>query len=138
MSDLAKRAVACPGWRWMAGMLTTHGRIVGGLGLSHLSGLSGAPLVTTDQDETGAWVECTDTVDDWPAMLPDLDDPATLGCLLTLVTEAHDEEMLPCMDSKGDWGVRRAIPGYAPVIPEIHRTKAEALVAALEAAPDGT
>jgi hypothetical protein len=67
--------------------------------------------------------------------LPDLTDPATLGCLLALVSAAHGWEMLPYMDSKGDWGVRRAIPGYGPIILATHRTKAAALVAALEAAP---
>jgi hypothetical protein len=67
--------------------------------------------------------------------LPDLTDPATLGCLLALVTEAYGWEMLPYKDSKGDWGVRRAVPGYRPVILSRYRCKAEALVAALEAAP---
>ena len=70
-----------------------------------------------------------------PLALPDFTDPATLGALLGQVCEAWGEEMLLCMDSKGDWGVMRAIPGYVPVIPEIHRTKAGALLAALEAAP---
>ena len=68
-------------------------------------------------------------------VLPDLTDPCTLGGLLALVTAAYRWEMLPYMDSKGDWGVRRAIPGYGPIIPSTHRTKAAALVAALEAAP---
>ena len=66
---------------------------------------------------------------------PVWDDPATLGALVWQVCEAWGEEMLLCMDSKGDWGVVRAIPGYAPVIPEIHRTKAGALLAALEVTP---
>jgi hypothetical protein len=67
--------------------------------------------------------------------LPDLTDPCTIGGLNALVTRAHGWEMLPYMDSKGDWGVRRAIPGYGPIILATHRTKAAALVAALEAAP---
>ena len=60
-------------------------------------------------------------------LLPDLTDPATLGCLLALVREALDIPYLCISISpEGRWWV----DGYS-----LHDTEAEALVAALEAAP---
>jgi hypothetical protein len=60
--DLARRAIACPGWRWMPGMLAL---------------------------DTGLRLD--EMTDDWEAELPDFSDPATLGCLLALVREAWDD-----------------------------------------------
>jgi hypothetical protein len=78
---LARRAVACRGFRWLPGMLTTEGmRVV---------------------------VRCFGDDNEPDDDIPDLTDPATLGCLLALVREA------------------RAVPFL----------QAENLVAALEAAP---
>lgn len=110
---LARRAVACKGWRWMPGMATytpvpytsPHlGRIVSGEGdIFHLW-----------RDET----------------IPRLRDPATLGCLLALVREAH-----------GCRCYTQAVGGYWAVQNDdteqawgAEATEAEALVAALEAA----
>ena len=63
MEELAKRAVACKHWRWMAGMSDKQGfRFIG-------------PLF---EDRAS-----TDSA------LPDLSDPATLGCLLHLVFMAY-------------------------------------------------
>jgi hypothetical protein len=74
---------------------------------------------------------------------PDLSDPATLGCLLALVREAWGDPRLVAMD-QGDagprwtlvrwdeeWGTVDARPGH----PIAGLTEAEALIAALEAAP---
>lgn len=105
-NELAKRAVACKGWRWLPGMAWS---------------VPGEWSTGRDSPPAGA--------------LPDLTDLCTLGGLLALVTEAYGWEMLPYQDSKGDWGVRRAIPGYRPVILSRYRCKAAALVAALEAEP---
>ena len=54
---------------------------------------------------------------------PDLADPATLGCLLALVSTAYDLSLedVYCVRLTGGWG----IPGVA---------RAEAMIAALEAA----
>ena len=125
---LAKRAVACKGWRWMPGMLTSfNARHLG----RHLWVDQGSSVVVyADQNE---------------GEVPDLTDPATLGCLLALVREAfpgcHAEPNgAPEWDGYDEaerdnwWAVFTCGP---------HRlmangaTEAEALVAALEAAPCG-
>jgi hypothetical protein len=78
-------------------------------------------------------------------MVPDLTDPATLGCLLTLVREAwgdprlvviyHGEAAYPGQ-SEG-WAVQCA-DNRLPVAGEDYPSEGEALVAALEAAPSGS
>ena len=105
---LARRAVACKGWRWRPGM---------------------AYWWLDDRDRV-ADTEPGDLRRDG-SLLPDLTDPATLGCILALVREAwgdprlvviyHGEAAYPGQ-SEG-WGYSRSA------------SEAEALVAALEAAP---
>ena len=75
-------------------------------------------------------------------ILPDLDDPATLGGLLSPVREAYDCPSLQCGHVGGwDEGWDSWIVGNPPgrghgcVIAGTGSTEAEALVAALEAAP---
>jgi hypothetical protein len=121
--DLARRAVACKGFRWMPGMRwetdDDHGRL--------------------DDFQPEYMGRPADA-------LPDLTDPATLGCLLALVRDAwgapralvrlssngksfhlFDVDRVTITKGNwaaflcGDWGVQ---------------SEAEALVAALEAAPD--
>jgi len=59
--------------------------------------------------------------------LPDLTDPATLGCLLALVREAWgDRYLCASLSPRKLW----MVDGWS-----LHDTEAEALVAALEAAP---
>jgi hypothetical protein len=122
--DLGKRAVACKKWRWMPGMLVR------------------CPGYQSRLDEdTFGW---NIVVEGW---LPDLSDPATLGCLLALVREAWSTAASP----------RPGLPGYdaGRIYVEPHaggwhacwpngtrlgssrteNTEAGALVAALEAAP---
>lgn len=126
LKQLASRAVACKRWRWMPGMLSNKdlrvtrcdddGYVVGYY--EHLSYIA----------------ECV------KGSTPDLTDPATLGCLLALVREA--------LEPRG-WGVTLCLVNLGPgwqlgylaggqwfsPIGTIHRSEAEALVAALEAAP---
>ena len=73
--------------------------------------------------------------------LPDLDDPATLGCLLALVREAYDCPSLQCGHVGGwDDGWDSWVVGNPPgrghgcIIAGEGATEAAALVAALEAA----
>ena len=126
---LSKRAVACPKWRLMPGMLTDEGRRV----------------MQVWPDNLGIkWSHLLDNrvVRDADA-LPDLTDAATLGCLLALVREAwgcvvvtspdYDEDEVGCQGwSVIGWRaietVRWTMVGEGP-------TEAEALVAALEGAP---
>ena len=113
LEDLGRRAVACKHWRWMPGMVTL--------------GLVGEDV-------------------------PDLSSPATLGCLLALVREAWTQEpnvnhwvsyAVPIFDGLETWRVGCLIDG-SKMFALINRatmqlveapTEAEALVAALEAAP---
>ena len=131
--DLARRAVASPHWRWMPGMagqdaLGVPFRCV----LPHHSGgaLVFAGMTTMPAD-----------ADSLARMVPDLTDPATLGCILALVREAWGDSRLVAIyceaahpgQSEG-WAVQCA-DNRLPVAGEDHPTEAETLVAALEAAP---
>jgi hypothetical protein len=128
-TELAKRAVACKHWRWMPGM-------------SISDGLLHDRICTAWEDGK---LEVRDMyIHDASEWLPDLTDPATLGCLLALVREAYKERCLNavCLSDTPDgqlWGVRsygRALGTYMlPSDPEDGPTEAAALVAALEAAP---
>jgi len=78
MTKLARRAVACTGWRWMPGMLDLRGDR---LGLA----------------DSGFWSACGaanrgDLRTAYTPDKPDLTDPATLGCLLRLAWEASADE----------------------------------------------
>jgi hypothetical protein len=118
---LAKRAVACKGWRLMPGMLV------------HV----GFRVVWADEttfrsfDERGN--EMYGSTD---CLLPDLTDPATLGCLLALVREHHKEPRLAVVPNGKGWSVSRVwLRSPHDRVAGVHTLEAEALVAALEAAP---
>lgn len=142
LTALGRRAVACKAWRWMPGMVTMHGE-----------------RVVAVQEDAG-WLQlavCREPphparvmLNSWETCLPDLSDAATLGCLLALVREACGDPSLyvrlsdttrqsdgvrawevlgwldPSRSPDGRGGSWRGW-GYA--------SEAEALVAALEAAP---
>ena len=115
---LARRAVACDGWRWVAGMLSNHGRVADAYCL---------PLAIARGDV---------------AIVPDLTDPCTVGALLALVREAHGQ---PFASAWGTAATGKLGPYWEVTItpgkPLPHTmlghgdTEAAALVEALEGAP---
>jgi hypothetical protein len=129
--DLGMRAAACMDWRWMEGMQACA--------LPTMD-----PIRLTGRDASQAWVIFYDKkiarlkpkgiVD----CIPDVNDAATIGCLLELAREAHDDPCL-CTYYRGPeetahpgWGVSSTAGGMG----DIHgiETEAEALVMALELA----
>jgi len=141
-TELAQQLVASKHWRWMDGMITACGlRVCEAVKatatqcacvIGHRSG------PTRDGD---GWYDGAAA-----GLIPDLDDPATIGCLLALVREVYGPRVwlmwsrgrAPRMEG-GDSGFcelrdafgRRVFSGE---IVE-HRTEAEALAAALLEAP---
>ena len=114
---LARRAVACPHWRWMDGMRVE----------SLAWKWDGPTLPYRFREDFHAQPN--------PTAWPDLTDPATMGCLLALVREAWGPtfHLIP----QGGWLVQGArLPAGGTINLGICATsEAEALVAALEAAP---
>ena len=148
MNEPGKRAAACKHWRWMPGMLASD---AGGNLHRVIEHDEGREYVTTMlRDYNDAHCESSARALD---LTPDLDDPATLGCLLALVREAWPDEwhefMVPIFDGFSHWRVGclqlERLPGAPRVIVPVNQetmkplvwayTEAEALVAALEAAP---
>lgn len=101
---LGKRLVACKAFHPMRGMLDMQGR-------------------TWDQSLLWRWSNDVD--------VPDLRDPATLGCVLAIVREAHGRlGLVGClMERPREWMI--FLENGHIVAPN----EAEALVAAVEAAP---
>jgi len=127
---LARRAVACKGFRWMPGMLDPSGR---------------RAMWVYPEDGIITWSHIPENcvVQDADA-LPDLTDAATLGCLLALVWEAWGCAVITSPDYDYDDDEARQGPNvvgwravetvrWMPV--GEGKTEAEALVAALERAP---
>jgi hypothetical protein len=113
---LARRAVACRGWRWMPGMLTSfNARHLG----RHLWVDQGSSVVVyADQNE---------------GEVPDLTDPATLGCLLALVREAWGDKAVIHIENNNWFYVET--DGRHLWDEDNASSLLAALVAALEAAP---
>ena len=130
MAQLAKRAVACKHWRWMPGMLTLEEIVPPAITL----GWDAARVLHADEGEVVRVCTVLGKVRDIHATaLPDLTDPATLGGLLALVRKAWDDPFALVDYDRGNWGLFTRKHDYVWVCTA--ETEAEALVAALEAAP---
>jgi len=132
-SRLGNRARMCNGWRYMPGMLLTDG--------TRLCSYNGRLEWTGIHDGSKVRVG---------GGIPDLTDPATLGCLLALVREAYGSPALYCRlssttrasDGLRAWEVigwldaSRSPNGRGgSFLGWGYASEAEALVATLEAAP---
>jgi hypothetical protein len=115
--ELGRRAVACKHWRWMPGMLL-------------LSADDDPIRIDGTQDGHPYREEDFGTYFPRKPHVPDLTDPATLGCLLHLVREAYADPLIFVVYDSGYWFAenQRGLMTQK-------NTEGEALVAALEAAP---
>lgn len=127
MMTLARRAVTCKGWRWMPGMLIAD----------HESGIrclwQDDLYLYGSINKSGAWIRVSNGSDYY---LPDLTDPATLGCILSLVREEWaDPEAHLALGAAG-WVLLSGESRVATVVYPFSagRTEPEALIKALEAA----
>lgn len=129
--ELGRRAVACRGWRWMPGMLAIDSTGVHSPARVYHTNKAIVYISPSDGETHTGGLDCYD--------VPDLRDPATLGCLLALVREAwgtahirqanhiNGSRAWECACNDGDgWSYFSA------------HTEAHALVAALESAPEHT
>ena len=117
---LARRAVACKGWRWSPGMLTDEDLRVVSVHEQHryLHVHPGSLLLHVPQEH----------------LLPDLTDPATRGCILALVREAWESPKANLSWVTDDKCMVVFDTGHAQKF-LLASTEAEALVLALEGAP---
>ena len=144
--DLARRAVACRKWRWMPGMLdAARGRVAEVVDIEDMHDgrerqmalvvpSEGPQRVGPPRAVRSYFIEQLDA--------PDLDDPATLGCLENaLVPEAWGGDVFVSVDTHRvpDGRIRTVViidsDGEQDPGEWAAWSKAEALVAALEAAP---
>ena len=116
--DLWRRLLAAGKVRGMPGMLWRSGRrtvFVSGAGTIPLyEGVYRLPQSAPD-----------DSAPDWT-------DPATLGCLLAMAREARDD---PYMSASGGEGIGWRVATASRPLDPWRTTEAEALLAAIEAAP---
>jgi len=115
-NELARRFVACKGWQYRRGMVLSDGTMVVRVAAN------GQPVVAGGISRGGCALSET---------LPDLSDPATIGCILALVRTAWGNDSV-CVYMYGRaWNVMAS----GSITEHFGATEIEALLAALEAAP---
>ena len=132
LEELGRRAVACKHWRWMPGMRIVHTSAQAGRGkpvAARLCSLGDDDAFVMESQNAGTFPSPFTGNDQWT---PDLSDPATLGCLLHLVREAWKQKTIYVEHDKHSDSPWIAI---VEMIVFDGQGEAEALVAALEAAP---
>lgn len=131
---LGRRAVACRGWKWMPGMACLWKRPGGACGQQVFP--TWARVVDLPMGPLPLNYCLVDPNAVYRVALPDFTDPATLGCLLALVREAWG---MPTGIIVRYNDTRRWLVSWAGATHGgecgFGDTEAEALVAALEAAP---
>ena len=139
MEQIARRVVACEGWRWMRGMLCLTDEDGYAARILHV-GLTDRQSETADSYDGGGIITrgCIRE-----GSLPDLTDPATLGCLLALVRGVVGDTGLSCIgdglpSGETRWCVEpsklRSHNKWVMTATKDCWSEAEALVATLEAA----
>jgi hypothetical protein len=118
-TELAKRAVACKAWKWVPGMMSNWGRVL-----------------WVDDSHAFIWEQAV-TLGPMPKdAVPDLGDPATIGCLLALVREHWGDHGTHAKRIYRSGGTERWICTSPNVRYHLLRvdgdTEAEVLVKALE------
>jgi hypothetical protein len=125
--ELALRVVKDMYWRWLPGMLDEDGN----RWLQRPTyGWKGLVCTADGRVETRV-------LDEADPLLPDLSDPATIGCLRSLVDQAWGDTVNVYREAGGHWRAAMAdCRGVADGALSFYAyTEAEALVLALEAAP---
>ena len=131
MSDdihtFAAAVVQSPRWRWMPGMLADYA-----------AGMVARPVRLTD-DRHPSYPDEYDWPHDLGLRVPDLTDPATLGCLLALVREAWGDPTAACSGGhlSLEWrcNLIQSADGFRYLRGFDGASEPAALVAALLAAP---
>jgi len=122
--ELAERLMSSGRWQWMPGMRTINGRR-----LAVVFGASRTAAVLCDLRD-----DANSDTEELQGELPDLNDPATVGCLLALVREAHGQDDMGASRYRERWCIE-CTPQEGQHYAFYGATEAEALVYALESAP---
>jgi hypothetical protein len=138
LDELSQRLVKCKHFQWMPGMKTVSGARV-------LAVKDDDLVIDEINDNAPAFRPRLPSFERLKASdeLPDLTNPATLGCLLHLVREAWRDPSYTTRAWQGSSGdllwhmalAKSVTAGMLGVFLQSYASEAEALVAALEAAP---